>query len=245
MHFFRLDALLVILSLVAARTALAAQAALAAPAQPPRGLERAFEGRLHASDGRPLDGSYLLRFKLWNAAEGGAEVWSESLYVAAEKGRFEVVLGRFSSLPESVLRGAHRVEAWAPAGTGWKPGGLRPRTQARPAAAPAVEPKAQEASAAYSAPSIEQRAAPASAPAANVRPEGGRDGALPRGAELPRIYEVRAGDSLRSIALKLYGDADRWNELYNANDDRIMRGGDLVPGQKLIVPRESGGLRSP
>jgi len=51
-----------------------------------------------------------------------------------------------------------------------------------------------------------------------------------------RVYVVQAGDTLRSIALKLYGDEDRWTELYRANDDRMSRAGELMPGQSLLVP---------
>ncbi|HAH05091.1 MAG TPA: hypothetical protein DCM05_00975 [Elusimicrobia bacterium] len=52
-----------------------------------------------------------------------------------------------------------------------------------------------------------------------------------------RIYEVQPGDTLRSIAIKLYGDADRWVELYEANHDRLQRGGDPIAGQRLVAPR--------
>ncbi|MFA6028948.1 MAG: LysM peptidoglycan-binding domain-containing protein [Elusimicrobiota bacterium] len=55
-------------------------------------------------------------------------------------------------------------------------------------------------------------------------------------AGTPRIYEVHDGDTLRSIAAKLYGDAERWTELYEANSDRLQRGGDPVSGQRLVVP---------
>lgn len=58
-------------------------------------------------------------------------------------------------------------------------------------------------------------------------------GAAPGAA---RIYEVQNGDTLRSIAVKLYGDAERWTELYEANSDRLQRGGDPVSGQRLVVP---------
>jgi nucleoid-associated protein YgaU len=52
-----------------------------------------------------------------------------------------------------------------------------------------------------------------------------------------RIYDVQPGDTLRSIAVKLYGDADRWVDLYEANHDRLQRGGDPVAGQRLVAPR--------
>lgn len=51
-----------------------------------------------------------------------------------------------------------------------------------------------------------------------------------------KVYEVQAGDTLQSVAAKIWGDPSRWADLYNANADRILRGGDLRAGQKLVVP---------
>ena len=50
------------------------------------------------------------------------------------------------------------------------------------------------------------------------------------------IHVVQPGETLRSIAIKVYGEADRWSELYEANRERLQRGGELTPGQKLVVP---------
>lgn len=54
-------------------------------------------------------------------------------------------------------------------------------------------------------------------------------------APKPRTYTVLAGDTLSSIAEKVYGDSKRWKEIYNANKDKVERGA-VSPGQVLIIP---------
>ena len=34
-----------------------------------------------------------------------------------------------------------------------------------------------------------------------------------------RVYVVKSGDSLSKIAAEVYGDADRWQEIFEANKD--------------------------
>ena len=56
---------------------------------------------------------------------------------------------------------------------------------------------------------------------------------------LPETYTVRAGENLRHIALRLYGDQDRWTEIYDANRDLV--GDDpnnLWVGLALTIPQE-------
>ena len=56
--------------------------------------------------------------------------------------------------------------------------------------------------------------------------------------ELPETYLVRAGENLRHIALRLYGDADRWTEIYDANQDLIGEDpNNLWVGLSLTVPQ--------
>ncbi|HEY4651261.1 MAG TPA: LysM peptidoglycan-binding domain-containing protein [Pontibacter sp.] len=53
------------------------------------------------------------------------------------------------------------------------------------------------------------------------------------------IYTVASGDSLSKIAKKLYGNANAWTKIYNANKDKIGDNPDLIrPGQRLNIPRE-------
>ncbi|HAH32472.1 MAG TPA: hypothetical protein DCL44_09200, partial [Elusimicrobia bacterium] len=49
-------------------------------------------------------------------------------------------------------------------------------------------------------------------------------------------YVVQSGDTLRSIAEKAWGDAARWIEIYRANEGHLQRGGDVEPGQIILVP---------
>jgi Tfp pilus assembly protein FimV len=51
-------------------------------------------------------------------------------------------------------------------------------------------------------------------------------------------YVVQAGDSLRSIALRLYGDVELWARLYERNRDVIGPDPNTVrPGMRLRIPR--------
>ncbi len=51
-----------------------------------------------------------------------------------------------------------------------------------------------------------------------------------------RIHVVEKGDSLWRIAEKFYGDGTRWNEIYQANKDRIKDPKVIRRGQKLRIP---------
>ena len=51
-----------------------------------------------------------------------------------------------------------------------------------------------------------------------------------------RTYTVVAGDSLSKIANRVYGDAQEWRKIYDANRD-IIQDPDLIhPGQTLRLP---------
>jgi hypothetical protein len=56
------------------------------------------------------------------------------------------------------------------------------------------------------------------------------------GAKAQREYEVRHGDTLSKIALAVYGKADLWKRIYEANKDRISNPNMIQPGQKLVLP---------
>jgi nucleoid-associated protein YgaU len=51
-----------------------------------------------------------------------------------------------------------------------------------------------------------------------------------------RTYVVRAGDTLRSIALARYGDAERWRAIYRANRATIQDPDELQVGTRLTIP---------
>jgi nucleoid-associated protein YgaU len=51
-----------------------------------------------------------------------------------------------------------------------------------------------------------------------------------------RRYRVAAGDSLRTLAVRFYGDAGRWRTIYDANRDKLTSPTALAPGQILSIP---------
>jgi len=51
-----------------------------------------------------------------------------------------------------------------------------------------------------------------------------------------RKYTVKAGDSLMKISSKVYGDKNRWREIYRANKEMLDRERKLKVGQTLIIP---------
>lgn len=206
-----------------------------------------FMGRLADASGKPLAGHHLLHFKLFGAGAQAPEQWQESLYVKAVAGEYKIVLGRLNPLPENALRAGYRMTVNAPTGTGWNTGAsAAPKLLAPPAVSSppdatvsAPAPTAASAQATSAAPhAAEEKAASAAMPSSSVLATG-------TGLPQPRLYEVKPGDTLRSIALEVYGDAEKWIDLYQANDDRIQRGGDLTTGQKLIVPRDSAAAPKP
>jgi LysM repeat protein len=58
----------------------------------------------------------------------------------------------------------------------------------------------------------------------------------PAAASLPGKYTVRSGDSLSTIAQKLYHDTDAWPALYWANRHQIRWANIIDAGQVLTVP---------
>lgn len=98
------------------------------------------EGRLLGADGQPLSGAYLVKFSLVDEADGRG-VWSESLYVAAKRGRFRSELGRERPLPPAEKVELLGLRAEAPPGTGWKISELSRAAEAPPRPMPAPAPK--------------------------------------------------------------------------------------------------------
>lgn len=50
-------------------------------------------------------------------------------------------------------------------------------------------------------------------------------------------YDVKSGDTLWAIAQRMYGDGDRWREIYDANADLIGPNPNrITPGQTLVIP---------
>ena len=52
----------------------------------------------------------------------------------------------------------------------------------------------------------------------------------------PDTYTVKSGDSLSKIAKHLYGDANKWHQIYEANKDKIKNPDLIHPGEVLTLP---------
>lgn len=51
-----------------------------------------------------------------------------------------------------------------------------------------------------------------------------------------RTYTVVAGDSLSKIAKRVYGKANQWRRIFEANQDKIENPDLVYPGQVLRIP---------
>ena len=54
----------------------------------------------------------------------------------------------------------------------------------------------------------------------------------------PQTYTVVSGDSLSKISKKVYGDANHWRRIFDANQDQIKDPDEIYPGQTLKIPSE-------
>jgi nucleoid-associated protein YgaU len=52
----------------------------------------------------------------------------------------------------------------------------------------------------------------------------------------PKKHVVAAGDTLSAIAMKYYGDANRWKEILEANKDTVKNPNAIRVGQELVIP---------
>ena len=64
--------------------------------------------------------------------------------------------------------------------------------------------------------------------------QGGSSSSAPPPAT--RTYTVKSGDSLSKIAKQIYGDANKWRTIYQANRDLIKNPDLIHPGQVLTIP---------
>jgi len=64
--------------------------------------------------------------------------------------------------------------------------------------------------------------------------QSGSSSTAPAGT--PATYTVKSGDSLSKIAKHLYGDADKWHAIYEANKDKIKNPDLIHPGEVLTLP---------
>jgi nucleoid-associated protein YgaU len=57
-------------------------------------------------------------------------------------------------------------------------------------------------------------------------------------AEVYETYEVKSGDSLSKIAKRVYGNANAWRRIFEANKDVLKDPDKIYPGQKLKIPQK-------
>jgi nucleoid-associated protein YgaU len=58
----------------------------------------------------------------------------------------------------------------------------------------------------------------------------------PATPDAPRTYEVQKGDNLSKIARHIYGDANKWKQIFEANKDKLKDPDKIFPGQVLTIP---------
>ncbi|BDH45332.1 peptidoglycan-binding protein LysM [Salmonella enterica subsp. enterica serovar Choleraesuis] len=51
-----------------------------------------------------------------------------------------------------------------------------------------------------------------------------------------RIYTVKSGDTLSGIAKQMYGDANQYNKIFEANKPMLKSADKIYPGQALRIP---------
>lgn len=67
-----------------------------------------------------------------------------------------------------------------------------------------------------------------------VKPSHPTGSTHPKAPARPKTYTVRKGDTLSGIAVRFYGDADRFRDIARVN--RIKNPNRIYPGQKLVLP---------
>jgi nucleoid-associated protein YgaU len=51
-----------------------------------------------------------------------------------------------------------------------------------------------------------------------------------------QYYDVKSGDNLSKISKQFYGDANKYNLIFEANRPMLKNADDIYPGQKLRIP---------
>jgi len=124
------------------------------------------------------------------------------------------------------------------------------RAGATPKATPIGAAKATPTGAAKAAPTGQPKASPTAPPndatpaptstASPVQPPATPAPAPPAAAAPARTYTVQSGDTLPAIANQVYGDANKWTVIYDANRATIGDDPNLIQvGTQLTIPSEA------
>ena len=70
-----------------------------------------YQGYLTDAGGTPAVGKYSVLFSIYNSAEGGSALWSETRIVTASEGYFSVLLGENTALPLDIFNGSEKYLA--------------------------------------------------------------------------------------------------------------------------------------
>jgi nucleoid-associated protein YgaU len=54
-----------------------------------------------------------------------------------------------------------------------------------------------------------------------------------------QYYDVKSGDTLSKIAKQFYGNANKYNLIFEANRPMLKNADEIYPGQKLRIPAEA------
>jgi LysM repeat protein len=68
------------------------------------------------------------------------------------------------------------------------------------------------------------------------QPEKAAAASVGGGASSARTYTVQPGDTLSKIAQQVYGKANEYNRIFEANRDKLSDPNKIQPGQELSIP---------
>jgi nucleoid-associated protein YgaU len=58
-------------------------------------------------------------------------------------------------------------------------------------------------------------------------------------AEEAKFYTVKSGDTLSKISKEMYGDANKYNQIFEANRPMLTSPDKIYPGQMLRIPPQA------
>lgn len=68
------------------------------------------------------------------------------------------------------------------------------------------------------------------------QPQSAGSGASAGGSGSSRTYTVKSGDTLSKIAKEIYGNANEYNKIFQANQDKLESPDKIQVGQELVIP---------